>query len=238
MTFLPVESRDFEGLRGDNYPDYRVGPVCSVPNCAKLCDHAHHVVRRSALAGDYKWVRMPDKVEIGNIVGLCFAHHQEITENKQRISYREGKYFWTDGKPLTQQPPVREPIPAPTEDGSSESNNLNGSPSDVSTEIIADVEPIEEHDPKTCPTCKRPMPRPKIDTPKEDRKPRGTWAVAVPMDVREDGADTLDELLEASRDEMAKKGWEYGDSSTAKFFVLSHALSMFVLNAGQILGDE
>lgn len=222
MTRIPTESRDFEGLKGDEYPDFKVGPVCSVPGCARLCDHAHHIIRRSALAGAYSWVRMPDGVEIGNLTGMCFAHHQDITENKERIEYRGGKFYWTDGKPLTRQPPVREIIQT------TEQEIVRHTHDD---KVSIDVR-------QKCDACGRALPKPKIDGQDEEKRPRATWAVSVPMDQRENGAETLSELLEAAREEMAKKGWEYGDASTAKFFVLSHVLATFVLHADQILSDE
>lgn len=215
MTRLPTKSRDFEGLKGDQYPEYKVGPVCSVPTCKRYADHGHHLIRRSALGGDFKWVRMPDGVVIGNITGLCFGHHNDITENREVINYEDGVYYWTDGTALSQQPPIL-------------------GAKDELPEAHVHTEDVREK----CSGCGRPMPRPKIDTPKEEKKPRATWAVAVPMDARENGADTLDELLENAREEMAKKGWEYGEANAAKFFVLSHALAMFVLNADVVLSDE
>jgi hypothetical protein len=55
------------------------------------------------------------------------------------------------------------------------------------------------------------------------------------VDERENGAETLDEQLEAARREMAKAGLPYGDEAAARFFVLSTALGLFVMHAEDVL---
>lgn len=216
------------GLEGPEYEKYKVGPVCSVPGCVRLSDHAHHVVRRSFLAGDYAWVRMPDKIEIGNLVGLCWRHHKDITENQEQITYDKGKFFWTDGVPLKTQPPkhtVGDDILLP---------NI---PVLAESELGIGHVLVEGHDPEICPTCKRRIPRPKIDTQMEEKKPRATWGIAIPVDARENGYQVLDELLEAAREKLDAAGISYGTSSKVRYHILTATLGIFVSNAEVILSD-
>jgi hypothetical protein len=87
-------------------------------------------------------------------------------------------------------------------------------------------------DPNICPSCKRPLPHAKLDKPHEAKRPRRTWSITVPVDERENGADVLDELLEASRDVMARAGLPYGEESSVRYFVLTAALGLFVQGGG------
>lgn len=236
MTRLPTESRDYKGLDGPGYESYRVGPLCSVPGCGRPADHSHHIVRRSELGGPFLWVQMPSGEQVGNLTGLCWRHHNEVTENKARITFETAIspcFFWTDStitnEPLTPQPPIKE---------ESETDHQVAESTSPTVELGIGHVLAVGHDRETCPTCKRPMPRPKIDTPKEDKKPRGTWAVAVPLDERENGADTLDDLLDAARDKLDKVGISYGDGSQVKFYPLTTALGLFIQHADKILSDD
>lgn len=224
MTKLPTESHDIIGLTG---PEYKVGPYCAAPGCHRVAEHAHHIVRRSYLNGPYSWVKMPDGVEVGNLTGLCVAHHEQVTNNKANIIWGKriysntgdvdtiNKYLWEEGNstiPLTIQPPLLEHA------------------EETLTEAEAHTRPV-------CPGCGRPLPKPKPDTPKEEAKPRGTWAVSVPMEERENGADVLDELLDAARDELDKAGISYGKGNRVKYYQLATALALFVQHASEVLSD-
>ena len=72
----------------------------------------------------------------------------------------------------------------------------------------------------------------------EAPRPRRTWSITVPKDQREDGADILDGLLEASREQMATLGLPYGEQNSVRYFVLSAALALFVQHADQLMGDS
>lgn len=226
MTRLPAESWDMVGLEGPDYPGFRTGPTCSVPGCTRFADHAHHLVRRSFLAGDYKWVRMPDGVEIGNLTGLCFAHHNDVTDNKTNITYDNGVFYWDDSliaqpiepQPPTKQDPEEEPEPEP--------------------KLWVDPVLTNKHERATCPTCKRPLPKPKIETPVEEKKNRATWGIAVPIDERENGYQVLDELLEAAREKLEEAGLTYSADKKAKYHILAITLGLFVQNSVIILGDS
>jgi hypothetical protein len=207
VTKFPTESRQVVGLEGEDYGAFKVGPTCSVPRCTRLTDHAHHLFSRGMMGGAFSWVLTPDGVEIGNLVPLCYRHHEQVTNNEIGITYQGGRFFW-EGEPLTWQPPSK-----------------NG-PEEVGTE--PEERPI-------CPGCGRRLPKPKIDSPTEEKKKRKTWAVSVPATVEEDGADVLDALLEAAREKMDEAGLDWGEGQ--KYFVLSTALGLFVQHADLIMSN-
>lgn len=238
MTRLPTESRDYLGLNleyGDQYADYKVGPTCSVPGCARLADHAHHIVRRSELGGPFAWVRMPDGVEVGNLTGLCFNHHNEVTENKTQIRYVDGVFYWVVplGEPtgdnflLTQEVDAHPLVPQPPTPG----EEPGGFPLAPAVEAPEDTRPV-------CPGCGRKMPKPKIDSAREEKKPRGTWAIAIPMDERENGADVLDEMLEGIRDKLDATGMSYSEDSNAKYYILATGMGLLLQHFDHVVADE
>lgn len=237
MTRLPTESRDYKGLAGPGYESFKVGPLCSVPGCGRPADHSHHVVRRSELGGPFLWVRMPDGAEVGNITGLCWRHHNEVTENKTTITYADKQFFW-EGELLTPQPPIKDLNKDELEEAWGKVYAAVAAVDIDAVKAERGLTHVEDHDREVCPTCNRKLPKPKIETPNEEKKPRGTWAIAIPLDERENGADTLDALLEAAREELDKVGISYGDGSKVKFYTLSTTLGIFVQQAGLILSDD
>lgn len=227
MTFLPVDSRDIVAAEG---PKYKVGPSCAAPFCNSFADHAHHVVRRSFLNGDYEWVKMPDGKIVGNLSPLCYLHHKDITENRTRIVYQEGKFLWDnfigDPVPLGWQPPNYELVEAAEQEKFDRAFNQH--------EHVLDEEQPEK---RICKSCGQRLPKPKVETPVEEKKLRRTWAVSVPVDLLEDGADTLDTLLEAAREELADAGLEYGQGKKVKFHILATSLGLFVQHSKSILSN-
>lgn len=208
--------------------------VCAVPFCQEGVTEYHHLWRRSELIGAWDWVEIPDFGQVGNKVGLCRKHHEAVTVNAAWITFEPGIPAFTWGslldhpQALVWQPPMRP-------------DNVN----------VIDVPPIEAEDLPSlppvihvhehiedgiCVTCKQPLPKPRIKTPKEERRPRRSWTVTVPVDERENGAETLDTLLEAAREEMARAGLPYSGRDEVKFFVLSAALALFVQHATEVLG--
>jgi hypothetical protein len=233
MTRWPIESRDVKGLTLEEWPVElpKVGPYCSVPGCARAADHAHHLFSRGIMGGAFDWVRLPDGTVSGNKIGICASHHQMVTENKTRIVFENGAYWYSDAlvqreQPLTEQPPLVSQQDQETPPG-------NGH--------VVEPEPrhivTPEHHREICPTCERPMPKPKVENETEEVRQRKTWAVSVPNDHWEDGADMLDELIEASRDELDKVGMSYGEGKKVKYFILATALGLFVQHAEAILSD-
>jgi len=220
MTRLPTELRDVHGIEG---PDYTLNVVCAAPGCPQRAEERHHLWRRSEIGGDFSWVVSEawGSVPLANLVGLCRDHHAQITINAARISYdpaaREFTWITILGgeHPLEWTPPLPEDFEAPVEASG------NG---EVAQEITI------------CPSCKRPLPHPRHDGPMEQKRPRRTWSLTVPRDERENGAQMLDDLLEASREELASAGLPYGAEDTVKYFVLATTLALFVRHAKEVLG--
>lgn len=228
MTKLPVESWNIIPLEGPEYPDYKVASTCCVPFCTSFSDHAHHIVRRSFLGGDYAWVKYDDGRIFANKTGMCYTHHKSVTENRCQIDYEDGIFYWNtyvgDPAPLQIQPFVLDNVPS-GEEPESEGHHDHTH---------------DHHGPerKVCESCGRPLPKPKIEAPDEEKKPRRTWAISVPNDALEDGANVLDTLLEAARDELDRVGISYGNGSKVKYYPLTTSLALFVQNAEKILSDE
>lgn len=271
MAKVPLLS---PGIKPFDAPPYPLNAVCAAPGCDQPSGDPHHLWRRSFLAGAYDWVVIPEEgVVVGNVVGLCRNHHDQIESGAAWITWTGYQMLWSNlfdaERPLLWQPPV---IPLSTDAppnlgsgvfggslaGESEADREAASPPDpgvheldVEHSPIADLpldrepmtwmedqmEPRPAHDPEVCPSCKRPLPRPKIKTPLEAARPRRTWSVTVPMDQRENGAEILDELLEASREGMARKGLVYGEGEKTKFGVLGTSLALWVQHLDTIMGD-
>ena len=177
---------DFQLVKGvRDGPEYKVGPRCSNPNCNRWSEHAHHIVRRSALGRDFRWIEIDSRV-IGNLTGVCPPCHDDLTGrlggHKAAIRYHEHDFWWAlpvanDGKvsnyhlvaPIDPQPPTPETI----------------------YNAQSDVSPSES----SCPFCgqkRRHSPAPRRGWGRR----RKTWTVQVPADEQENGADVLDTLIE------------------------------------------
>lgn len=213
MTLLPLENRDVRGLEGPEFPPYKVGPVCSAPGCSRFVDDAHHLWRRSALAGAFHWVELPDHVIVGNVVGLCRDHHDLVTANDAWIRWIDGKFFWcrANGREVAHlypQPPI------------------HGAPilDDHEQQIVGPAATA------VCPGCKRPLP--KKDGKKEGARRRKTWVVTVPADAQEDGALVLDTLLEECR-----ALFSHGEETNLRYFTLVQALALVVQNGQTLVSD-
>jgi hypothetical protein len=173
---------------------------------------------------------MPDGMEVGNLTGLCFNHHNQVTENKTRIVWDGEGFSWgEDGDlfPLAPQPPHHHQV---SEENMETFEKISERLAEDQAETVEDDRPI-------CPGCGRKLPKPKIDTPKEDKKPRGTWAIAIPMDERENGADVLDEMLEVIREKLDTVGMSYSEASNAKYYVLSTAMGLVLSHFDSVVAD-
>src|SRR5262245_44802919 len=179
MTRLPMEDRNVSGVDG---PEYALNVICAAPGCGKYSRDPHHLWRRSELGGPFAWVEYEGEM-IGNLVGLCQDHHHQVTVGSAWIDFdMEGREFnWCS---MLSPPRILEWQP----------------PFDADRTDKTDADTTDRTD-RTgiCPSCKRPLPHERLDTPKEARRPRRTWSITVPVDERENGADVLDSLLEASR---------------------------------------
>lgn len=212
MTRLPAENRNVTGIEySEGFPKYKVGPLCSAPGCSRLADHAHHIWRRSFLAGDYGWVKLWNDTIVQNLCALCHMHHQLVTENEVIIVYQSEKFWWNDGK----QAFALDPQP-----------KVWGAPSHVTE--LPEKDDQHVHAPgsvEKCPTCRRSLPRPAARS--EAKRPRRDWKVTVPVDERENGADVLDTLIEE-----AQKILGHDETKQARYFTLAQVLALFLQDYG------
>lgn len=218
MTRLPAEPQAMEAMTGERFPDYKCKSMCARPGCSKFADHAHHIVRRSFI-GKVSWVRYDNGDIVGNLVGLCFKDHEEITLGRSKIIYdmRLHRFDWCDMAAgdwvskgaLYPQPPVHGH--AHEED---EPKGIEGPGSSL-----------------ICPGCKRPIPQ-KRETGEEVEPPkrRKTWTVQVPNEATEDGALVLDTLIE----ECAALFHRDMSQSKLRYYVLAQALALVIQNGHRL----
>lgn len=104
MTLWPFESKvEWEGFDG---PSVYIASICANPFCANSVVDIHHIARRSGLAGDFQWVRnkLTGK-SVPNVVGLCRPCHENVTQNRIHIMFRDGVFYWGKNEvPLKPQP--------------------------------------------------------------------------------------------------------------------------------------
>lgn len=218
MTRLPVESWDVASVTGDLYLKYKVPSLCAHPTCSRFSDHVHHICRRSFIIGDVSWVRYGDGPIIGNLCGLCWRHHEEITINKARIIWesRLKKYSWVD-------------------EGGVAVGTLYPHPPIHANPVVEEKHSGHIHGPSSdslCPECQRPLPRPKETADKnEPAKRRKTWSITVPDDTDEDGALVLDTLVAECARLFGRE-----DGGKLRYFVVAQALALVVQN-GHLLSD-
>src|SRR5882672_5400132 len=181
-----------------------------MPFCSRLAEHAHHIVRRSQLAGDYAWIEVEGLV-LPNLAGLCVAHHDEITGSvgghKAAVRLIEGKWWWCRLSPSASPLPVSALDPQPP------------TPEELAPQAAGHT---QESD--TCPFCgqarrRRPLPR------AGGRRRRKSWTIQVPDDLAEDGAELLDVLI----DDLALViGVE--PNATGRYYVVLPTLYLAVQN--------
>lgn len=203
MTLLPYEPAfPAEGKR------YKVGPHCSVWNCGKLVDHAHHVWRRSYLKGDYWWVRVQgsaDMVVTKNVIGLCWKHHEDVTGS---VGGHRAKIIWV---------PETETLEWWLLERVGETNVKTWLPwGAIDTETTSyQPEPIER-----CPTCGRRMPQPRRAKLPKRKKTR--IVITVPQDAQEDGAALLTQAIDDAAERL-------GRTENEEYYTLMDALNLFNL---------
>ena len=262
MTKLPIENRNVLGFDG---PDYQLPRICSKGGCFNHNVERHHIWRRSEV-GNRNWLILPDGSAVGNIVTLCREHHRLITENRARIAWFGDGFYWEQDSqeflPLAFQPPhvqaeMENVLDVVGQIGAEAALDVVFNPAfeiaGEKTGPILDNESLHldgcvlpgghEGDCQTvldneCPTCHQPLPHPKVEKPtREKKRVRRSWTITVPMDKRENGAETLDTLLEEARLEMDRAGLGYGPERNNRFFVLAFILGQFVLHSRELLGD-
>lgn len=214
-----MENRDVEAMRGEMFPKYQVKPMCAHPDCSRFVDHVHHIVRRSFIIGDVAWVRYANGDIVGNLVGLCAAHHEDLTINKAFIRYdeRDQHYWWFNA--LAENTGQLYPHP-PRHFHAHEHDPIEVPLIGPGTLMI-------------CPGCKRPVPRKREPGEKLDAKRRRkSWTVQVPDDADEDGAVVLDTMVEALASLFGKE-----DSPNLRYFTLIEAMAL-VLQNSHLMGES
>jgi hypothetical protein len=88
--------------------------------------------------------------------------------------------------------------------------------------------------PVICEGCGRRMP---VASKREPAKFRKSWSIAVPVAELENGAEVLDTNLEHARHLFNEAGLSYGAEDTARYYILSTALALFITNAAYILDE-
>lgn len=209
MTLPPAGTWDVRGVDG---PHYTIDSHCANPRCSKFVDDVHHMWRRSRTGGsDHRWV-VVDGVLLPNLVGLCRDCHMDVTGGVG--GYKAAIRYHADGPLFTWA------LVVPQTDGALEFDEvgpLDPQPPDANT--LAARASGKAHDPVSCPFCGQARRRPpSAGTPRGGRR-RKTWPVPVPADEQEEGADTLDALL---NDLAPLLGLTPGPS--ARFYVLVPAL--------------
>lgn len=227
MTRLPHENWQVDPFAG---PRYKVAPECAVTYCRNYADHAHHLWRRSHLGKDAAWVILWNDRVVGNLVPLCFMHHQLITENLAWIEYdaETHLFHWAtkDGdnfhrqEALSYQPPV-----------GGEIATASRSRETTEDDLTADQE--------VCTACgsrrrRRQPASGDAGAQPAARRPRASWSISVPSDERERGADVLDELCEGV---MEAFGREHHTSGIARYFAVVEAFT-FVIQHRHLLVEE
>lgn len=232
MAKRPLETHDVEGLSG---PEYELNILCAAPGCMERSQDVHHLWRRSFLGGPFNWVILPDDSHVGNVVGLCRPHHEQIEAGAAWITLESDKFIWSDlisaSQQLGFQPPHTLGNVAEERAELAPPMTMLSAPEPWIEDLSG---PLKENE---CPSCRQPLPRPKVDKPREEKRVRRTWSITVPVDHREDGANALDTLLEEARTEMAKVGIAYSDASTARYHVLATALGLFVQHFDSVVAN-
>lgn len=245
MTLLPHTNWDVIPVR--DRKTYKVPANCCVPGCTRFTDHAHHLWRRSAGTNE-AWVCLvflPDKPVIGNLVGLCWQHHEWITGtvggHKAWIEFDDARQIfiwhenprtlsngvlsnWEKSAPLKFQPPglgtpeTASPVP-PVED--------RGLEADLAEQLEegADLLGVYTDTDNIVDVMRRAARalrgrKKKADMPPGERRKKRTWTLQVPDDS-EDGHEILQALVEECATKLGR-----GDEKSAlvRYFVVVEAL--------------
>lgn len=212
---LPV--LDFQLVKGVRHgPSYRVGPRCANPNCNRWSEHAHHIVRRSALGGNYQSIEIDGRV-VGNLTGVCPPCHDDLTGSvgghKAAIRYHQDAFWWALPVAVNGEKVSKYNLVGPIEPQPPTPETIYNAQSDVS--------PPES----SCPFCgqkRRHSPAPRRGWGRR----RKSWVVMVPADEQENGADVLDTLIE----NLAPLIPNAGSSGVGRYYALVPVLTYATLD--------
>jgi hypothetical protein len=183
MTLPLIDSWDIQPVKGSPYP---VNTVCANPTCSDDAEHGHHLVRRSQIGGDIWWIRLPDEIVIGNVIGLCAPCHALVTNQGGQggghgaaIRWLSHALWWCK-------------VETEVARGAAVLSYRPVAPCSSQVPFGDDLDILRlDAAPTTCPTCGHTH-APKKKHPARKRK---TWTVQVPADT-EDGAQVLDEIVD------------------------------------------
>lgn len=240
MSLAP--SMDF-GIRGHEGKPYDVNTVCATPGCGQPSAHCHHMWSRSFLRGQpYEWVQLPDGVVIGNRVGLCAQHHDDVTSpvggHRARLFWEGGVMHWEEVDPsvvLTTHPPQNKWVRV---------GPLVVQPPVRSGNVIVESGPTRDilvgahvHDGEVvCPSCGAVRGGGEtVSKAKQKLPPRPVkeWVVACPDDA-EIGSDILDGWVD---DFSIPLGFSDKSSRLRRYHVLTVALAWVNIHREEFIAD-
>ena len=174
MSDWTIGDAPYPLVRGTEGPRYKVGPLCAVPTCGRLADHAHHIWSRSYMGKPYDWVVVAN-ITLPNLLALCWDHHQDCTgdiggyDAGIRYEPESGCLYWIV-------------------DGNEELELVWGT---------SQAEPYVTSEPEVCSECGRRKPRRKPDgLPKRAARRKTRFVITCPQDSEEDGWQILREALD------------------------------------------
>jgi hypothetical protein len=224
MTLPATDTWDVRGLEGQ---PYTVGPKCSNPTCTRYAQHAHHIVRRSALGGAFAWVELHGIVR-GNLTGLCVPCHDDVTGEIDghkaaiRFHLEDELFWWTEVHdyngtleyskvgPLDPQPPTPKTLTERAHGQGTES----------------------EHCPFCGQTRRRREPQP-ASLPRGERRRRKSWSISVPDDA-ENGAEILQGFTDDVAELLGAGDWK---EHNKRYWVLVHVFAWVLQQREQFAQD-
>jgi hypothetical protein len=232
VTITP--SSDF-GIRGHEGKAYDVNERCAAPGCGELSRHTHHMWARSYLIGQPKeWVQLPDGTVIGNRIGLCVRHHNDVTGmvggHRARIVFSSGVFWWEDRLIVTRSPSLvdnRVELDLDTVVWKRTGPLVYQPPGIAPVESEPEEQKTEE---EVCPSCGKAKHPKRAPLPPRKAK---TWSCDVPDDS-EIGADVLDGWVQDIAEIL---GFEDERSRLRRYHALSVALFWVMQNKTEFEAD-
>lgn len=232
MTLLPGRPL---GVRGHTGNAYDVPPTCAHPTCDRPAAHVHHCWPRSFLRRQpVEWVRYDDGTVVGNRLGFCVEHHEQLTGqiggHRARLHWEDGTMWWEEK--MTTHRALGEGVLF--DQRQSEVDGViwgrlaptkHQPPVFASDLVDKHAETVVAHghatpeEEEVCPTCghhKRKAVDRSVLKPGKLR-PTKEWTILVPEDA-EIGADLLDDWVE---DFAIVFGMDHYTSRLKRYHVLS-----------------
>lgn len=218
MTLLPAAPL---GVRGHPGNAYDVPQTCAHPSCDRPAAHVHHCWPRSFLRRQpIEWVKYDDGTVVGNRLGFCVGHHEQLTGEiggyRARLRWEDGCMWWDDRMP--ERTPDNSFTPwarlGPTKHQPPKAGS--GMPLEEGTLAIAHGHATDQ-EAEVCPTCGHHKTKPRDVAKPGKLRPTKEWTVTVPDDT-EVGADLLDDWIE---DFAIVFGLDHYTSRLKRYHVLS-----------------